>query len=414
MKPNENTTIAEYPETPEEQEKELSVVKDTPSKGSILVIDDDDTARCVAACILRQSGYEVITAEDGSEGLGVLGKEKPELILLDGIMPDMDGFEVCRLIRQNPQWHDIPVIFLTAMMESADKARGFMVGGTDFITKPVDRLELLARIKMHIELARSRHLLREEAARFELLASKQQTRLNQIKAGQEKLLTHPQSITGLQAAVQFQPILEAGGDFYEIIRLGTDTYGALVVDISGHDLGTAYMTGAMKALAASFINETLTPNETFFMLNNTLMKFLPAEEYATACYMKFDRRSMNLEVISAGHPTPIVQRANGKVETVAIRGDVLGMFDTIRCGTEIIHVEPQDRFFMFTDGILEAYQDLRTQRRDRSWGMNYLLGQLQEKPRLPLQHTVEKIVKNVTDQYIATINDDIILMGIEF
>jgi len=113
----------------------------------VLIVDDSRTIRILLATFLKLSGYEIAEAENGEDGLQKIGEFHPNLILLDIMMPGIDGYEVCQRIKADPSSRDIPVIFLSGKSEAADKIRGLAVGGADYITKPFDTGELIARIK---------------------------------------------------------------------------------------------------------------------------------------------------------------------------------------------------------------------------------------------------------------------------
>jgi putative two-component system response regulator len=113
----------------------------------ILVVDDHPASRMTAVALLSMEGYEVLEADTGMAALKILMQSQPDLILLDVMMPEMDGFEVCRHLKQDEQTRLIPVIFITALNDRRSRIRGIEAGGDDFLTKPFDRLELAARVK---------------------------------------------------------------------------------------------------------------------------------------------------------------------------------------------------------------------------------------------------------------------------
>jgi light-regulated signal transduction histidine kinase (bacteriophytochrome) len=123
-------------------------------KGSLLVVDDDLLVRQAMDALLSREGYQVRCAPNGGTALRFAGEDPPELILLDIRLPDMDGFEVCRRLKEDPKTGTIPVIFISGLEEVADKVKGFEVGGVDYITKSFQRQELLARVETHLALRR--------------------------------------------------------------------------------------------------------------------------------------------------------------------------------------------------------------------------------------------------------------------
>lgn len=113
----------------------------------ILVVDDHPTSRMTAATLLAVEGYQVLEAESGPHALSMVAETKPDLLLLDVMMPEMDGFEVCRRMKEDEHTRLIPIVFVTALNDRRSRIRGIEAGGDDFLTKPFDRLELTARVK---------------------------------------------------------------------------------------------------------------------------------------------------------------------------------------------------------------------------------------------------------------------------
>jgi len=118
----------------------------------ILVVDDNVTNLKVISDYLMGNNLEVIFARNGKRGIQLAQSSQPDLILLDGLMPDMDGFETCRYLKANPETKDVPVIFMTALADEAYKIKGFEAGAVDYITKPIYLEELLRRVKLHLQL----------------------------------------------------------------------------------------------------------------------------------------------------------------------------------------------------------------------------------------------------------------------
>jgi adenylate cyclase len=125
-----------------------------PSQGRILVVDDTAANIQAVTSILREHGYQISVATNGRQALSVLERVRPDLILLDVLMPEMDGFEACRRIKNNPAYQHIPIIFLTAKTDATDIVRGFELGAVDYVPKPFNAYELLARVNTHLTLDR--------------------------------------------------------------------------------------------------------------------------------------------------------------------------------------------------------------------------------------------------------------------
>lgn len=135
-------------------------MSDRKKKGPlVLIVDDVPKNLQVLGSILRNEDYKVAAATSGKQALEMLDKIRPDLVLLDVMMPGMDGFEVCKIIRSRPETAGIPIIFLTASTGTDDIVKGFSVGAVDYVTKPFNSAELLARVRTHLKLKRLSGLL---------------------------------------------------------------------------------------------------------------------------------------------------------------------------------------------------------------------------------------------------------------
>jgi putative two-component system response regulator len=150
------------------------------AKGDILAVDDTPSSLRLLNDLLSAEGYRVRSAINGELALGAAMAQPPELILLDANMPGIDGFEVCRRLKREPLLRDVPVIFVSAMSEMQDKLRGFDIGAVDYVTKPFQREELLARVRTHLELHRLRHHLEEMVEERTFSLSESERRLKKI------------------------------------------------------------------------------------------------------------------------------------------------------------------------------------------------------------------------------------------
>ncbi|MCP4157503.1 MAG: response regulator, partial [bacterium] len=126
------------------------------TKCSVLVVDDDVKYLLAISRILKTQGYDIFKAKCGQEALDILDKSRPDLIVLDIQLPDIDGYELARRLNENPETKDIPVMFLTGSSEVLDILTGFQTGAVDYISKPVNYLELLARLETQVKLKQRR------------------------------------------------------------------------------------------------------------------------------------------------------------------------------------------------------------------------------------------------------------------
>lgn len=204
----------------------------------ILVIDDQPANLEVLVSFLKDHKFTVRIAETGTWALQVLESYEPDIIILDVMMPEMDGFETCRKIKANENTKEIPVIFMTALTNVNDKVEGFAAGGVDYITKPFQHVEVLARINAHIALRKQKIQLTQQA---ELL----------------KMISITDDLTGLFNRRHMNTILER--EFGRSLRYGTDL-SCLLVDLDhfkvlndtyGHSFGDVVLRVFSQGLARS-------------------------------------------------------------------------------------------------------------------------------------------------------------------
>jgi DNA-binding response OmpR family regulator len=202
----------------------------------ILLVDDTPANLDLLVDYLTRANFAVFVAENGQSALDRLRYLQPDLILLDVLLPGISGFELCKALKANVQTRHIPVIFLTAREETADKVKGFAVGGVDYITKPLEEAEVLARVRTHLDLARSHRHLREENYRLQRQLA-QQT----VTATQHTPTARP------------HPTLDA-----PMVRLSL--LGVFQLVVCG-EIRTSFRSDTVRALLAYLVVEGHTPLE---------------------------------------------------------------------------------------------------------------------------------------------------------
>jgi class 3 adenylate cyclase len=215
------------------------------SASRILIVDDTPANIQTLAAVLQQKGYAISVATNGKQALDVLGKVRPDLILLDVMMPEMDGFETCDRIKKSPEWRDIPIIFLTAKTETTDIVKGFELGAVDYVAKPFNSHELLARVNTHLMIDRLRR--ENESLLLNILPAPIADRL---KAGSEHIADAFADVTVLFADIVGFTKLSAGLSPEELVALLNDLFTDFdrIADARGLEkiktIGDAYMAVA--------------------------------------------------------------------------------------------------------------------------------------------------------------------------
>ena len=259
-------------------------------------------------------------------------------------MPGESGFETCAQLKSDPATADIPIIFLSSLDDVKSKVAGLKIGGVDYIAKPMHGEEVLARVRVHLRIRETNRAL----------VTQQRARLSELRDAQQAILVRPGEYPEANFAVHFEPLEEAGGDFYDVIPLGAGIFAYFVADISGHGLSAAFLTAAVKALLRQYAGPMFSPEDTMRGVDSVMGQMLGEEQYLTACYARLNRQTNRLTVISAGHPPLILVSRAGVPQTVKLESDPLGMFGGAILQRTDIRVSRGDRFFMYSDGLIEA------------------------------------------------------------
>lgn len=365
---------------------------------SILIVDDAIENRMLLKAILEEKGYTIHTAKNGIEARGIAKREQPGIILMDIMMPDENGFETCKKLKQSAATADIPIIFISSLNDSENIVKGLTVGGIDYISKPFNQEEVSARVRNYLRLRNNYlHIIHEQA-----------NRLRQIQDAQQSILVKPDDLPDAGFGVVYTPILEAGGDFYDVFEIKSGVFGYFVADISGHDLGASFATSALKALIRQNASPLYKPDEIFRMINAVLMSIFSGGQHLTAAYINLDRKTSELELVNAAHLPVLYLPVDKEPKWLETEGDILGVFDTALYTCLTVHVTKGDRLFLFTDGLLESFQG---EGRSREQGMAELAQYARDTRDLDIQAATSRITNSILENNPKK-EDDIVLLGI--
>ncbi len=221
--------------------------------GTILIVDDTPTNLEVLQDMLSDAGYELLNAIDGESAIKQAKYANPELILLDVMMPGIDGFETCRRLKENEETREIPVIFMTALSDPSDKIRGFEQGGVDYVTKPLHHGEVLARVNTHISLRRLQRELQAANTQLENRVTERTFELAQSNKDLSRRLDELAAIDELVGLQNGPPaeIEQAHADILHILgkALGTEEIVLYRPDKAGQTLTVTASSGGDRAPA---------------------------------------------------------------------------------------------------------------------------------------------------------------------
>ncbi len=365
---------------------------------TILIIDDTPLNVTLLDVILRPAGYRTLKAFSGAEGRALALQKSPSLILLDITMPGEDGITTCRILKADPRTSEIPVIFISALNSTNDKVSGFANGAVDYITKPFERTEVLARVAAHLQT-------REKITS----ALRQQHQiLDQLQRAQLGMLVKPEELPQAGFAVCYRAVHAVGGDFYDVCPTKDGTFAYFVADISGHDLDVSFNTSAIKALFRQSAGADGSSEEILDSINRGVMPLFDNGMHMTGCLLRLDRLASTATLVNAGHLPVIHLGADGSAALFEAEGDILGVFEHLVLKPASKRVRRGDRLFLYTDGLVE----LDGESLDRHEGIDRLLALCRATASLPLSEAVAAICARIFPEHLPP-GDDIILLGVE-
>lgn len=324
-------------------------------KPVVLAVDDTPENLDVVRGILVPD-YKVKAVTNGAAALKLAERQPPDIILLDIMMPEMDGYEVCRRLKANPVTAGIPVIFLTAKDQTADEAEGFALGAADYIHKPVNPPILQARVKTHVELKKSMQDLQALSAALAAAKERMEIELNVGRDIQQSMLpdTVPER-SEIALCASMDAAREVGGDFYDYFMLNDEELCFCVADVSGKGVGAALFMAMSKLLIKSRATDDKLPSTIMTRVNSDLAKDNPECMFVTVFLATINLRNGLVTYTNAGHNPPLIKRASGAVDEVPdLHGPVLGIEEGREYAASQVQLGPGDVLLVFTDGVTEA------------------------------------------------------------
>jgi sigma-B regulation protein RsbU (phosphoserine phosphatase) len=316
---------------------------------TLLLVDDNPVNLQVLLKTLDGHGYRLLVAKDGRTALDIAQRVRPDMVLLDVLMPGMGGFDVCRALKADPAMRSAPIIFLSALGDVSDKVAGLSLGAVDYVTKPIQPEEVLARVDAHL----SRHRLERELRK----AYERLDRELEGAAGMQRLIL-PRVLPGAEGArfaAHYRTCRHAGGDYYYVIPLPDGRYGVLVLDVSGHGAPAAIVMAIMRTLVHTYPGVPDHPESVFRRLHDHFTFLRDTPVYATAVYAVVDPRGRRVHLASAGHPLPLRFRAGCGVTPLDCDSTTPLLLLTER--EEVSATEhqlaPGDRLLFYTDGVTD-------------------------------------------------------------
>jgi phosphoserine phosphatase RsbU/P len=318
----------------------------------ILIVDDDATSRNLLARMLTAAGYVCSGTDNASDALKLVRKEQPAVLLLDFLMPVMDGAEALRRLRAdpNPGVAQTPVIMLTGHGES--EVTCLSAGADDFVIKPINAEVLQARIETQLRLHAMRVQLQQQNQELEAWRRNTERDLAAARLTQQSLI--PQKapkLEGWEIAACYRPVIEVGGDIYGWLPIKNGRWLFWIADATGHGASAALMTTLAKLLFHHGHEEHDHPAKIMEAVNNDLRGIFAGQSFMSAMCVALDPKTGEASVVGAGHPPLLVTRFGRGTEAVPSSAPPLGLVEQSQFSETVLQLNPGDAFTLYTDGF---------------------------------------------------------------
>jgi sigma-B regulation protein RsbU (phosphoserine phosphatase) len=322
----------------------------------ILIVDDSHFNRYYLESILRDEGYQnIVSADSAKNAYQVLDLEstdvdsipKVDLILMDNIMPDVDGIQACREIKNHQRLKDIPIIIVTAILEEMEVA--FAAGAIDYITKPYRKSELLARVGSSLRIKYDMNERKERESRIK-------KDLSIAKLIQKSVLSPAISNEQVKINAKYVPSDEVSGDMYFWGQIDEHRYAVFIMDVAGHGISSALVSMSLRPILNRLIKETSDPVKIMSELNHYvtgLYQYSEGYRFITGIYLLLDIQLQTIEFVNAGHPPGLVIFQDNTIQYLKRTCIPIGVQSEIHVEKGQISYEKPIRIVLYTDGLVE-------------------------------------------------------------
>lgn len=315
----------------------------------VLLVDDTKANLDILVEGLK-GDHKLSLALNGEMALQIAARTPPDLVLLDIMMPGMDGYEVCRRLRLMPETAEVPIMFLSSLEEVQNKTRGFEAGANDYLTKPFEMLEVKARVRSLLKAKAYSDAVKEQIA----------SELRVAREIQMGMLPHDFSSFEQKYRVAFgallEPAREVGGDLYGVCAAADNRLVVFLGDVSGKGIPASMFMVRAISLARLLARDIVEPERILARLNDELSADNPSYMFVTFLCAVYDPSSGILTIANAGHCRPLLLRA-GEPPSWAVKnlGIALGFEPDLEFERTELSLRASDTLIFYTDGVSEAF-----------------------------------------------------------
>ena len=375
----------------------------------VIVVDDDITNLKMAGHILSRQNMRVTALKSGTALIEYVKTNQPDLILLDIMMPGLDGFETMKILKEQMEpGKEIPIIFLTADENQESEMKGLQLGAMDFIRKPFAPEILVLRVKHTIELVRlQRNLVRENERISAELAMASRIQLAMLPSVFQPFPDHPE----IDIFASMDPVREIGGDFYDFFLVDDDHLCLIMADVSGKGMPAALFMMASKIVLMDTAKMGKSPGQILEDANTAICSYNREGMFVTVWLGILELSTGLLTTANAGHEYPVVKEPGQPFQLLkAKHGLVIGGMPEQQYRDYTVQLSPGVKLFVYTDGVTEATSDT-----NELFGTKRLVSALNRYPQASPEQLVHEVRKSVDEFVNGTKQfDDLTMMCLEY
>ncbi|BBB31729.1 phosphoserine phosphatase RsbU/P [Thermotomaculum hydrothermale] len=367
----------------------------------VLVVDDEQRIVEILKLYLENQNFEVYTATSGQEALELLEKINVDVIVSDLMMPHVDGTQLCRIVKNEEKYKNPYFIMLTAKTTIDSKIEGLKIGADDYITKPFNVKEVIARVLAGARIKKLQNTILEKNIELEKYKTKMEKEIYMASRFQKSLIPKKGKITEeISIDHIYIPAIQIGGDIFDIRKQPNGNVAFFIADVTGHGIVAALIAAILKLSFVQASDQYSSPYDIAQKINKDLLETTTDEQFVSLFVGVVDPTNLELKYIRAGHPEQFL-KTQGKIIELGGDGFLIGITDNLLISEKKISVMPDDIIYLYTDGITEAQNEA-----GELFGVNRLKEILTRKDDLA---AVLKEIKFFTTHF----DDDITLVKIK-
>ncbi len=391
----------------------------------VLIAEDDAISRKLLQRRLEKWGHRVVESTNGAEAWELFQQDSFDMVISDWMMPNMDGVDLIRRIRQAQNSHYVYTIILTAKSQKDDLIAGMEAGADDFLTKPFDADELKMRLRAGQRIVELQKRLKEKNRVLASINNRIKNDLRMAAEIQQSLLPKAApDVPGVNLKWFFKPCDELAGDTFNVFKLDENHLGIYVLDVSGHGVAAALRSVTLSYLLSpshlqsglllDFSDETgefviTPPAQVVERLNKQFPLELNTGQFFTILYGILNIPDKTFRFTSAGHPGMILLNGNGKTEVLETASLPVGILEDYSYEEQTLQLKPGNRLVLYSDGVVEAKNEAQEE-----FGISRLQRVMEEWQNRSLEEAVQAITLELFQwKKGENFEDDVTILALE-